>query len=278
MRPMIKLLVSTLCLVIALAAFPAQAGPKAELWEIWLQQDPKSVQSIDHAGWERFLAKYLRIGSDGVHRVAYGEVTPEDRAALDAYIDRLAALPIGTYNRFEQMAYWINLYNALTVRLVLDHYPIASIRDIDASPRPLSGGPWDEALVEIDGTPVSLNDILHRILRPIFQDPRIHYAVSCAALGCANLQPEPFRGDRLDQQLSKAAMAYVNDPRCVSFEEDELGLSSLYRWYRDDFGGSDAAVIHHLMGLANPSLAMSLERFDTISADGFDWRLNDATR
>jgi len=273
-----KLFVSTVCLVAALAVVPAQAVPQAEPWDTWLEHDPKSVQSIDHTAWERFLVSYLRIGSDGVHRVAYGEVTPKDRAVLDAYIDQLAAVPIRTYNRSEQMAYWINLYNALIVRLVLDHYPIASIRDIDPSPRPLSGGPWDQALVEIDGTSVSLYDIVHRILRPIFGDPRVHYALSCAALGCANLQPEPFRGDRLDHQLSKAAMAYVNDPRCVSLKDDQLGLSSLYRWYREDFGGSDAAVIHHLMGFADPQLAMDLQRFDTIGPDGFDWRLNDATR
>lgn len=273
-----KLFVSTVCLIVALALTPAQAVPPAEPWDLWTEHDPNSVQTIDHAAWERFLVRYLRIGADGVHRVAYAEVTPADRAGLDAYIDQLAAVPVGAYNRLEQMAYWINLYNALTVRLVLDHYPIASIRDIDDTPRPLSGGPWDDPLVEIDGTPVSLNDILHRILRPIFNDPRVHYAVSCAALGCANLQPAPFSGRDLDHQLSKAAMAYVNHPRCVSVEDDELGTSSLYRWYREDFGGSDAAVIHHLMGLANPRLAMSLQRFDRLGTDGFDWRLNDATR
>jgi hypothetical protein len=275
---MMKRFVSTVCLIVALVVSPAQAVPPAQAWNIWLEHDPSSVQAIDHADWERFLVRYLRIGGDGVHRVAYGQVTPADRAALDGYIDRLAAVPIGRYNRAEQMAYWINLYNALTVRLVLDNYPIASIRDIDDAPRPLSGGPWDEPLVEIGGTPVSLNDILHRILRPIFGDPRVHYAVSCAALGCANLQPEPFRGADLERQLSKAAMAYVNSPRCVSVEDDELGLSSLYRWYREDFGGSDTAVIHHLMGLANPRLAMSLQQFDRVGADGFDWRLNDASR
>ena len=273
-----KLFVSTVCLVLALASAPAQAVPKAEPWEIWLQHNPGSVRSIDHAAWEQFLMRYLRIGGDGIHRVVYGEVTPEDRAALDGYIEQLAALPIQTYNRSEQMAYWINLYNALTVRLVLDHYPIASIRDIDASPRPLSGGPWDEKLVDVNGTPVSLSDIVNRILRPIFADPRVHYALSCAAIGCPNLQPEPYRGDRLDHQLSKAAMAYVNDPRCTWFEGGALGVSSLFRWYRKDFGGSDSAVIHHLMAYAEPRLAISLQQFDEIGADGFDWRLNDATR
>jgi Protein of unknown function, DUF547 len=278
---MSRFIISTVCLVLlglTTAPAPAQAMPRAEAWDLWRVNDPQSVLVIDHQAWGDFLARYVRIGSDGAHRVAYGRVTAADRAALDAYIDRLAALPIGSYNRSEQMAYWINLYNALTVRLVLDHYPIASIRDIDGSPRPLSGGPWDEKLVTVDGTPIALNDIVHRILRPIFDDPRALYALSCGAMGCPNLQPEPYSGNRLDYQLSKAAMAYVNDPRCISFEGDVLGVSSLYRWYREDFGGSDAAVIHHLMGYAEPQLAMALQRFDRIGGDGFDWRLNDAMR
>jgi hypothetical protein len=275
--PLMKFVVSMVFLVIALAMARVQAAPPAELWDIWLAHDPASMQRIDHSAWEGFLTRYLRIGGDGVHRVAYGEVTPADRAALDGYIEQLAALPIDTYNRTEQMAYWINLYNALTVRLVLDHYPIASIRDINESQRPLSGGPWDEELIKVNGTPVSLNDIMHRILRPIWQDPRIHYAISCAAIGCPNLQPEPYQGDRLDHQLSKAAMAYVNDPRCINFENDQLGLSSLFRWYRADFGGSDSAVINHLMAYAEPRLAMNLQKYDQIAVDDFDWRLNDAT-
>jgi hypothetical protein len=277
---MSRFIIATACLVLlglTAAPAPAQAMPRAETWDIWEAHDPESVQAIDHQAWEEFLTRYVRIGSDGAHRVAYGRVTPEDRAALDAYVEQLAALPIDRYNRSEQMAYGINLYNALTVRLVLDHDPIGSIRDIDGGPRPLSGGPWDEQLVTVDGTPVSLNDIVHRILRPIFEDPRVHYALSCGAVGCPNLQPEPYRGDRLEHQLSKAAMAYVNDPRCISFEGQELGVSSLFRWYRDDFGGSDAAVIHHLMGYAEPQLAMTMQKFDRIGGDGFDWRLNDAS-
>lgn len=273
---MTRLVFATLSVVLALLTAPALAVPPAEPWEIWRAHDPASVQRIDHRAWKQFLTRYLRIGGDGTHRLAYGQVTPADRAALDDYIGSLAALPIGTYNRSEQMAFWINLYNALTVRLVLDHYPIASIRDIDDSRRPLSGGPWDEKLVAVDGTPVSLNDIVHRILRPIWQDPRVLYTLSCAAISCPNLQPEPYRGNRLDHQLSKAAMAYVNDSRCISMDDDRLDVSSLFRWYQDDFGGTDSAVIHHLMAYADPRLAMSLQKFDEIDADGFDWRLNDA--
>lgn len=273
---MTRLVLATLCVVLALVAAPAAAAPRAELWEMWRANDPASVQRIDHRAWGEFLTRYLKIGGDGVHRLAYGKVTPADRAALDDYIGSLAALPIDTYNRSEQMAFWINLYNALTVRLVLDHYPIASIRDIGDGRRPLSGGPWDEKLVKVDGTPVSLNDIVHRILRPIWQDPRVLYALSCAAVSCPNLQPVPYQGDQLDYQLSKAAIAYVNDPRGIHLDGDQLDVSSLFRWYKEDFGGTDSALIHHLMGYADPDLAMSLQKFDAISADGFDWRLNDA--
>ena len=273
---MARVLVSTVWLFIALGLGAAQAVPRAEPWDLWQEHRADSEMTVDHGAWEQFLMRYLRIG-DGAHLVAYGRVSPEDRAALDAYIEHLAAVPVADYNRPEQMAFWINLYNALTVRLVLDHYPIGSIRDIDAAPRPLSGGPWDQKLIEVNGTPVSLNDILHRILRPIFADARVHYALSCAAIGCPNLQPEPYTGDRLEYQLSRAAMDYVNDPRCISFEGEELGLSSLFRWYQEDFGGSDSAVIHHLMGYAEPRLAMTLQKFDRIGADAFDWRLNDGT-
>jgi hypothetical protein len=265
-------------LAVLLIAGQVAAGPPAELWERWSAHDPRSTGHIDHAAWGAFLNRYLRIGADGVHRVAYSQVTPAHRAALDGYIRGLADLPIGSYDRPEQLAYWINLYNALVVRLVLEHYPVSSIRDISPASATGSVGPWEMKLVEVDGTPVSLNDIQNRILRPIWQDPRVLYALSCGAVGCPNLQPEPYQADRLEHQLSKAAMAYVNDPRCIRIDDDRLGVSSLYRWYAADFGGSDSAIINHLMAYAEPKLAMALERFERISDDGFDWRLNDAMR
>ncbi|MGH6906205.1 MAG: DUF547 domain-containing protein, partial [Geminicoccaceae bacterium] len=96
------------------------------------------------------------------------------------------------------------------------------------------------------------------------------------AVGCPNLQPVPFDGQQLDRQLSEAAMAYINDQRCITIEGDRLALSSIYRWYRDDFGPTDRDVINHLLAYAAPGLAMRLQRFEKIGDDGFDWRLNDA--
>ena len=175
------------------------------------------------------------------------------------------------------MAYWINLYNALVVRLVVDHYPIASIRDIGKGADASGVGPWRGSWSRSRARRCRSSDIAHRILRPIWRDPRVHYALACGAVSCPNLQPEPFYADQLDRQLSEAAMAYVNDRRCIRIEGDQLGLSSLYRWYRDDFGPTDQDVINHLMAYAAPNLAMKLQGFDRITDDGFDWRLNDAT-
>jgi hypothetical protein len=157
------------------------------------------------------------------------------------------------------------------------HYPVASIRDIDLGNGRSQQGPWDAPMIEVEGQMLSLNDIQNRIVRPIWRDPRVLYALSCAALSCPNLQPVPFTSDRLDHQLSDAAMAYVNDPRCIRMEDRQLLVSSLFRWYRADFGGSDRAVIHHLMGFAELGLAMKLQHFDRIDGDVFDWRLNDGT-
>ncbi len=161
--------------------------------------------------------------------------------------------------RPEQLAYWINLYNALTVQVVLDHYPVASIHDIAISPGLLAIGPWDKPLIEIEGAAVSLNDIEHRILRPIWRDPRIHYAVNCASIGCPDLQARAFTAETAEALLEAAARAYVNHPRGARVEAGELTVSSIYAWYREDFGGTEAGVIAHLKRYAAPELAKALE-------------------
>lgn len=264
----------------ALALRAVEAAPKAQLWPRWQAHDPISEAVIDHAAWDAFLDRYLVRGDDGINRVAYADVTAADRAALDGYLQRLAAVPISKYARAEQMAYWINLYNALTVRLVLDHYPVDSIRDIDLSPGLLSGllnpGPWRDELIAVEGEALSLDDIEHRILRPIWRDARVHYAVNCAALGCPDLQPEPYRGAAIEAQLDAAARAYVNDPRGATIRGDRLVVSSIYVWFKDDFGGTDRAVIEHLRRYAEPPLAARLARFTRIADHRYDWELNDA--
>jgi hypothetical protein len=242
------------CLALLLLASPAIAAPKAVLWERWLAHDPAATATIDHTPFARFLERYLLTFSDGVNRLAYAEVTAEDRRLLDGYVESLAATPISTFARPEQMAYWINLYNALTLQVVLDHYPTASIRDIDISPGLFSDGPWGKKLVAIEGERVALDDIEHQILRPIWRDPRIHYAVNCASIGCPNLRPEPYQPAELDRQLDQAAIDFINHPRGVSLDGDRLQVSSIYDWFQADFGGSEEGVLAHLKAFAEPEL------------------------
>jgi hypothetical protein len=233
-----------------------------------------SSRRLDHAAWSRFLGTYLVLGSDGVNRVAYGRVDAAGRALLDSYIATLEASAVSRLSRPEQLAYWINLYNAVTMRVVLQHYPVGSIRDIGGG---LFGtGPWSAKLVIVEKEPLSLDDIEHGILRPIWRDPRIHYALNCASISCPKLQPVAFTAENAERLLDEAARAYVNDRRGVQITDGRLIVSSIYVWYHEDFGAGETAILDHLRRYASPSLAAELSRFRTPYGDAYDWRLIDA--
>jgi hypothetical protein len=251
-------------------------APRAELWTFWVAHEPGSTSAIDHGDWDHFLGRYVTTGGDGINRVRYRAVTSKRAQALADYVAALQAVPVRRLNRREQLAYWINLYNAVTVKLVLEHYPVRSTRDIDISPGLFADGPWDKKLLAIEGEQLSLNDIEHRILRPIWQDPRIHYALNCASLGCPNLAAQAYSAATLEAELDGAAKAYVNHPRGARIEGGTLVVSSIYSWFRDDFGGSDTEVIAHLRRYAAPPLATTLESVSKIAGDEYDWALNDA--
>jgi len=249
-------------------------APSAQVWSFW-DTHGTATDVIDHGPWQRFLQNHVRPGGDGINRVEYAKVTAAERAALLNYIERLQKINIRDYGRDEQLAYWINLYNAVTVNVVLEHYPVASIRDIDISPGFLSFGPWDKKLLSIEGQAVSLNDIEHRVLRPLWRDPRLHYALNCASLGCPNLQTTAFTAVNTPALLDASARDYVNHPRGVSIIDGELRVSSIYSWFREDLGDSEAGVIKHLRRYASAGLAAELAGFDHIDDDDYDWSLND---
>lgn len=259
------------------ASLESLFAPSANLWERWAAHDPKSTAAVDHSAWGRLLGRYVTEGGDGINRVAYGRVSAEDKAALGAYIDALAATPISRYSRPQQFAYWVNLYNALTVKTVLDHYPVESIRDIDTSPGVFADGPWDADAIAIEGQAVTLNDIEHRILRPIWRDPRIHYAVNCAAIGCPNLQNSAFTAANSDALMDQAARDYVNHPRGAQVSGGKLTVSSIYIWFQEDFGGTDESVIAHLRRYAAPALDAQLDNIGSIADHRYNWKLNDDT-
>ena len=252
------------------------AAPKADLWPRWEAHNPASSAVVDHSGWERFLGRYLVSNHpSGITRVRYGDVTSEDRRALESYIESLQWISVSRLNRDEQMAYWINLYNAVTVKVILDHYPVPSITKIDLSSGLFSRGPWEAKLLRIEGEEVSLNDVEHRILRPIWRDPRVHYAVNCASVGCPNLQNRAYTAANLEMLLEKGAREYINHPRGVSFEGSKLVLSSIYDWFQGDFGGSEEGVLRHLRRYAAPELAERLEGYSGRISYEYDWSLNE---
>lgn len=269
-------LVAVMTLSLAGLGLTATAAPKADLWDHWEAHRPLSKLGIDHGRWNTLLQEFVVPGDDGINRVRYADMGDDARASLKGYLDAMQAIDPARYSRDSQFAYWINVYNALTVQVILDHYPVDSIRDIDISPGFFSDGPWKKKLLTIDGQRVSLDDIEHRILRPLMQDPRVHYAVNCASIGCPNLAPRAWAPARLDEMLDDAAKAYVNHPRGARVDDGELRVSSIYRWFEADFGGDEAGVIAHLRGHAEPELERALQGIDSIDDHGYDWSLNDA--
>ncbi|MEP4380098.1 MAG: DUF547 domain-containing protein [Alphaproteobacteria bacterium] len=262
--------------LLVLFASPLMAAPKSKLWPRWSAHDPASTQIVDHGDWTRLLQAHIRPSDDGVVRFDYAGLAAADRAALDGYITQLTGVGVSGLNRREQQAYWINLYNALTVRVVLDHYPVSSILKIGISPGLFSIGPWGKKLVSIEGVDVSLDDVEHRILRPIWKDPRIHYAVNCASIGCPNLIDEAYTADRVDALLEANAIAYVNHPRGAEIRGGALTVSSIYDWFQEDFGGSEAGVLRHLREYARPELLRDLKLVFEIESYDYDWSLNEA--
>lgn len=267
-----------LSLVLMLSVFavmgPSMAAPKAELWQRWEKHDASSTKSVDHSTWDRLLKRYVIDHNDGVTRVSYSAFSDADEQSLITYIEDLESVAVSTLNRPEQFAYWVNLYNAMTVALIVQTYPVESIRDIDISPGFFSDGPWGKKLVSIEGEELSLDDIEHRILRPIWKDPRIHYAVNCASIGCPNLWPEAFTPANTESYLESATKAYVNHPRGASVENGRLRVSSIYTWFQEDFGGTDQGVIKHLRQYAEGDLQADLQSVNSISSDRYDWALN----
>jgi hypothetical protein len=271
-----KPLIVVMVLLAALAG-TLGAAPQADLWPRWQEYDPGSDRVVDHSAWERFLGKYLVTSHpSGITRVEYGEVSAADRQMLESYLDGLQQVPVSQLNRNEQKAYWINLYNAATLDIVLDHYPVSSITKINLSSGLFSRGPWEAKILKIEGEEVSLNDVEHRILRPIWKDPRVHYAVNCASIGCPNLQDLAYTSENTEVLLEKGAWEYINHPRGVTFEGKKLVLSGIYDWFQEDFDGSEQAVLRHLRRYAAPGLAGKLESYAGRINYEYDWSLNEA--
>lgn len=255
---------------------PADAGA---LEDAFKRRTPGSTVTVDHGAWTDLLRAYVHTDAEGLNRVRYGRFKAEARDKLSAYIARLEATDVAALDGAEQFAFWANLYNAKTIAIVLDKYPVASIKDISLGGglvAAIKGGPWQAKVTRVGGHDLSLDDIEHVILRGLFKDPRVHYAVNCASVGCPNLLAEAFTGAKLEAQLDAAAAAFINSPRGVRVADGGLVLSSIYSWFQADFGASEQGVVAHLMRYAAPPLKARLAAGSGGIDYAYDWRLNDS--
>lgn len=259
--------------VLAPAVWPAAAQAQERLTKF--APNPGGSGSVSHEEWSALLGKYVVAGPAGVDLFRYGDVTPADRATLKAYIARLGATQVTALPKDEQFVVWANLYNAVTIDVVLGAYPVRSIKAIALGG--IFSGPWKKQLVTVEGEALALDDIEHGILRPLWQDARVHYAVNCASIGCPNLGSAALSAEGLDAELDRRARAYVNSSRGARLQDGAIVASRIYDWFQEDFGGNERGVLAHLSRHAEPGLADAIRSGATIRSYAYDWSLNDAT-
>jgi Protein of unknown function, DUF547 len=260
------------------AAPLAMSSASAETPAALVKHTAGSTKTVDHTAWDGLLKAYVVKGADGLNRVAYAKFKP-DHAKLKAYVATLEATDVGSLDRPEQFAFWANLYNAKTIDVVLDKYPVKSIKEVSLGgglKSLVGGGPWQAKIVKVAGQAMSLDDIENNVMRPTFKDPRVHYSVNCASVGCPNLAAEALTGAKLEAQLDAGAKAFINSPRGIVITGGKAKASSIYDWFRADFGGTDAAVIAHMKTYAEPALKAKLDTITAIADHDYDWALADA--
>jgi len=221
--------------------------------------------AMDQATYAELLHKYNRNG-----HVDYAGFK-KDEARLDEYLAQLAKINPNPLSRDEQFAYYTNAYNAWTIKLILTGYPgVESIKDLGS----LFKSPWKKKFVKLDGKVITLDNIEHDILRPRFNDPRVHMAVNCASKGCPPLWSEPFMGDRLNEQLNAVTRNFINNPVFNRLEGNTLYVSKIFKWFSEDF---DDDVIGFVEKYAEGELKRTITaNRSSIEVDylDYDWALN----
>jgi hypothetical protein len=222
--------------------------------------------TVDHSIYSELLTKYVKNG-----RVNYAGFKSEE-TKLDDYLKILEAIDSKSLSEDEQFAFYANAYNAWTIKLILSGYPeVKSIKDLGS----LFKSPWKKEIVRIDGDVLSLDNVEHDILRPRFKDPRVHFAINCAAISCPPLRPEPFQGDILNTQLDGSTRSFLNDPASYKFDGSKFYVSRIFKWFGEDFNHD---VLSFYLKYAEDDLKQKLEanqsKLDIKYLD-YDWALNE---
>lgn len=223
---------------------------------------------ISHAIWNDLLRRHVK--SDGF--IDYKGFI-RDSVEFKQYLALLSSAKPDSkeWTREDKMAFWINAYNAFTVKLVADNYPVASIKDIKRGIA-FVNSVWDIKFIRIDGKTYDLNNIEHSILRPKYKDARVHAAINCASLSCPQLRKEAYTAEKLNAQLTDAMRSFVNDPLRNRVSTNKAEISAIFKWFGGDFNRDAGSVRAYINRYADKKLSPE----GKISYLDYDWRLNES--
>lgn len=222
---------------------------------------------VSHEIWDGLLKKY--VSPRGL--VDYKKLQ-KDSVNLNRYLDVLSknAPNEKTWTKDEQLAYWINAYNAYTIQLILRHYPLKSIKDIVKINITYINSPWDIKFIVIGGKRLDLNDIENGIIRKKFDEPRIHFALVCAAISCPTLRNEAFTGERLNEQLTAQAKDFINDKSKNQLTTTKASVSSIFSWYSGDFTKKMT-----IQAFLNQYATSKISKDTPLNYLDYSWKLNE---
>jgi hypothetical protein len=214
------------------------------------------VLPLDHSQWDKLLKRHV----DDTGNVDYKGFT-QDILALGQYLEFLAEnRPTAKASKPEKLAFYINLYNAATVKLILDNYPTSSIKDIR--------NPWGKNIVQLNNEKISLGYLEHKILRKM-DEPRIHFAINCASYSCPKLMNTAFTAANLETLLEQSAIDFINDPKRNVLSKEKASLSAIFNWYKKDFTEKVSLVDY-----INKYAAQKLTSNTKINYLNYNWSLN----
>lgn len=215
----------------------------------------EEAKPLNHQNFDSLLRTYV----DANGNVNYGGLKT-DLDKLENYLEELENADLSEMTRNEKLAFWINGYNAFTLKKILINYPVNSITDLDG------GKPWDAKWIKLDGETLSLNQIENEIIRPKFKEPRIHFAVNCAAKSCPPLLNRAFTSSNLNSMLEKQTKAFINDPEYNDLTPGHIKISKIFEWYGSDFG--------ELIDYINRYSKFKISKNAKVEFLEYDWQLN----
>ena len=224
-----------------------------------------SQEYLKHDQWTSLLQTYVSPTGN----VDYKGIK-EHEAELDAYLEVLSKNhPTSEWDKNDHLAFWINAYNAFTVKLIVKNYPVVSIKDLGGSIYKVNT-PWDEKFIHIGEETYDLNNIEHGIIRKEFNDPRIHFAVNCASISCPPLRNEAYVGSKLNAQLDDQAKRFINVPTKNKITKGKAQLSKIFTWFKGDFTASGLSIAEFI----NQYSEVKMTKKTKVTYFDYDWNLN----